>query len=52
MKTNGIDQKIVTKIHTCTAIWLLTKEHKICIGEKIDSSTNNDGKSVNPPVED
>jgi hypothetical protein len=30
----------------------LTKETKICIGEKVTSSTNGAGKTVFPPAED
>jgi hypothetical protein len=52
MKTNGIEQKTLTQTHATTAIWFLTKVPKICIGEKIASSTNSARKTEFPPAED
>jgi hypothetical protein len=52
LKTNGIEQKTLTKTHTTTAIWFLAKVPKLCIGEKTDSSINGTGKTGFPPAED
>jgi hypothetical protein len=42
----------LTETQKTTAIWFLRKEPKICIGEKIATSTNGAGKTGFLPTED
>jgi hypothetical protein len=41
---NGIELKTHRQTHVATAICFLTKEPKLCFGEKIASLTNGAGK--------
>jgi hypothetical protein len=45
-------KKTLPQTHTTAAIWFSTKEPKICVREKIASSTNSAGKTEFPPAED
>jgi hypothetical protein len=52
MKDNGIESNTLTQTDTTTAIQFLTNKPKICIEEKIASSTYGAGKTGFLPTED